>query len=219
MSSRPTQAPVVTSSLTQGESSTESTHPAFGQLQLTRVSGNTELYGSEFKHQHVIGITLTRSKQVRNLSNDWFFPQEELFKLYMSEAQFASFITGMGLGSGSPCTIARIPGETVPQIERPPAPKSVFEREFQESIQTALSGLQDALKELDGLKCSDKSKHALRTKLLYSVAGLANRSKFIADQFGEHMETVVEKAKAEITGFVRHNADANITMDMSRITK
>lgn len=219
MSHRKSQAPVVTPSVSWGESSTESTHPAFGQLQLTRMSGHTELYGSEFKHQHVISITLTRSKQVRNLSNNWFFPQEELFKVYMSEAQFASFVTSMGLGGGSPCTIARLPGESVPEIERPPAPASVFEREFQQSIQTALSGLQDALKELDGLKCSDKSKQVLRSKLLHSVGGLANRSKFIADQFGEHMETVVEKAKAEITGFVRHNADATITMDMSRITK
>lgn len=194
-------------------------HPAYGQLQLSRVSGTQELYGSEFKHQHYIGITLTRSKHVRNLSNDWFHPQEQLFRVYLSEAQFASFITGAGLGSGTPCTIAHVLCEAMPEIERQQTKRDVFTNEMGESIKKALDGLAKLRQQINDSKQTEKAKREMLATVENQIDRLRGSVKFIADQFAEHMEHVVEKAKQEITGYVAAHPALTSKIDLDRIAE
>lgn len=194
-------------------------HPAFGQLQLTRVSGTMELYGSEFRHQHYIGIALSTSRVVRNLSNDWHHADKELFRIYMSEAQFASFITGVGVGGGTPCTIGHIQGQPVPEIERPKPKRATFEKEFHESISKALEGMETLGKQIEESKLPQKAKTEMLNTLRYQIMHLGSTTQFIANQFEEHMETVVERAKQEITGFVQHHPGLAGKVETNRIAE
>lgn len=47
-------------------------HPAYGSISVSHVTGNANLYGSDFAHQHYVTITISRSELRRDLAASIF---------------------------------------------------------------------------------------------------------------------------------------------------
>ena len=177
---------------------TTSTHPAFAQIQASRVQGQTFLYGSGFVHNGYISVTISRSQLKRSLSRDWFFGRNELIEVAMSEAQWASFISSMNMGSGVPCTISHIDRHQVPQLPNPPKETGQFDNELKERLGIVEDALKKLGEQINTMPVSEKKKKELLDSLGSAMRNLTPNLKFVSDQFGEHMEDTIEKAKIEV---------------------
>lgn len=178
-------------------------HPAFGQIRASRVNGNVALYDSDFIHHHYVTITLSRSELHRGLSKDHHYGREELFEVALSEAQWASFVSSMNVGSGVPCTIQRNvahPGYMVPGLPAPKAPADKFKGEIKQAMAELQRDLKALAGEVDG--ALSKTKAADIQKRMHWLADrMAGNTGFVADQFDEHVERTVERAKTEINAY------------------
>lgn len=180
------------------------THPAFGNIMVSRTSGLTTLYGSDFEHHHYVTLRITRSELHRDLSNDSYFPREELIEVAMSEAQWASFITSMNSGSGAPCTIERVQGERMPLIPRRKQEDS-FKAELNRKVEGVVQSVDKAIADIEGelgSSLSQKRRDAILGHLKGLRMQLKNNMPFVAQQFAEHMEKTVEDAKAEVNAYM-----------------
>lgn len=201
---RHTEAPITTQrgpeTTQRGPDETITTHPAFGQISVSRVTGGAYLYGSDFQHQHYMTITIRRSELHRNLSRDWEFGREELISVALSEAQWASFVSSPNVGSGVCCTIEHIDGQSVPMLPRPEATHKQFQEEINAHMQNIQSQLRDLALSIDGP--INKTKASELKKQMDLIAGRLTKSTgFVAKQFDEHVEHTVERAKMEINAY------------------
>lgn len=178
-------------------------HPAFGQIRASRVSGDVALYDSDFVHHHYVTITLSRSELHRGLSNDWHHGREELFEVALSEAQWASFVSSMNVGSGVPCTIQRNvahPGYMVPGLPAPKAPAEKFKGEIKQAVAELQRDLRALAGEVDGALSKTRAADIQR-RMGWIADRLTDNTGFVADQFDRHVEKTVERAKTEINAY------------------
>jgi hypothetical protein len=185
--------------------STEYTHPAFGQIGASRVSGQTTLYGSDFTHQHFVTVTIRRSILHRDLARDWEMGSDELIEVALSEAQWATFVSSMNVGMGVPCTIQHIAGKgMIPGI--PPRQQSdVFKGEVREALDDAIRALDVQMKKIEGelgASLSQTKRAAIIEGIRRAKAKLESTIPFIVKQADEHMEETIEKAKVEVNAYV-----------------
>jgi hypothetical protein len=178
-------------------------HPAYAQISAGRVSGRTTLYGSEFNHQHFVSLKITGSQMRRSLANDWPHAQMTPYiEVSMSEAQWAHFVSSLNSGTGALCTLEYCNGKEVPRLPNPESKKERFLSESAECIAEARQALADLA---DAIAASGLSK-AKQKELLWKIEkagrGIGSSQKYVADQFGEYMEGVTEKAKSEIDGYL-----------------
>jgi len=179
------------------------THPAFAQIRAGRVSGGTHLYGSDFQHHHYVVISISRSELNRHLSTDWPFAQDELIEVALSESQWATFVSTMN-AEGTQCTIQHINRKQVPQIPEPRSTIKDFKLEGAESAREALAQIDMLVKEIQGSKLSQKQKDEWSKQLEFIRGRTRSSLRFVLQQFGEHMETTVNKAKTEISAYANH---------------
>lgn len=184
-----------------------SRHPAFGQVSITRTSGAGHLYGSEFNHQYAIRMTVSRSETHRTLSEDRYFGGDELLSLTMSEAQWATFVSAIGVGAGVPCTLGYIRAEgSIPGIKKEERSDDVFRREAVAACEEAvdqIAKLQEAIKNtnLSGVKKKELTDYSLRI-----LSSLQSSLPFVLSQFNEHIEQTVEAARVEVNSYLQTTA-------------
>lgn len=197
------QEPVVT---LESDGSKRINHPAFGIISAARVSGgHSALFDSDFTHQHYMTLTIKTASVRRDLSNNWNFGGEELIEIAMSESQWATFVSSLNVGSGTPCTLRHVCGEYRPQLPNPDAPS----KQFKEELCKSMSAMQDELK---SLAASLKSEGAIGKKraneLSENLSRLAERFSsnvtFVANQFDEHVERTIENAKIEVNAYANN---------------
>lgn len=182
---------------------TRVTHPAFGQITVSRIQGRRALYGSDFEHNTYVRITIYRSELNRHLSRDWPHQREQLMSVDMSEAQWATFVSSFGQGSGVQCTLERFNGEGIPEF-----PLRDEGQEYKVEQDKALTAALDNLLELRAtieanVQGLTKVKQAeLLKNVNMSIRKLTDSMPFIAKSYAEHMEERVEKAKIEIHAYL-----------------
>lgn len=177
-------------------------HPAFAQISAHRISGRSNLYGSDFSHHHSIRISIAPSKVRRTLSNDWAHASlDEYIEVELSEAQWAHFVSSLNCGSGTQCTLRHLNRETIPELPDPVSRKDQFKNEAKEVCAEALAAIRDLHEAIKDTSLSNKAKEALTKKAYAIEARLTSSLPFVLDQFGEHMEETVEKAKVEINAY------------------
>ena len=181
---------------------TTTTHPSFAQIAASRVSGHTNLYDSDFQHNAFITVTISRSELHRGLSYDRHHGKEELIEIALSEVQWASFVSSMNVGSGVPCTIQHIARERVPQLPAPSSRDKQFGEEMRNTVSASIKAMNELAVSIDTLGLSQKKADALKMKIRVATSHLSNNAEFVASQFDEHMEGTVERAKAEVHGYV-----------------
>lgn len=178
-----------------------SDHPAYGQISASRVSGLVNLYGSDFSHHHFIALRINASTMRRDLSHDWPYPGKEYIEVYLSEAQWATFVSSLNHGSGPCCTISSLNGKQIPEL---PSPKSRTEQmsgEIGERLDRAVRALKAAMVRADSLSPKGKA-NELKDDIGRALSDLTSNLDFVAKSFDEHAEKTVEKAKAEVHGYM-----------------
>jgi hypothetical protein len=194
--------------MAQADKDTEAMHPSFGVLQVRRVSGFTKLFASDFKHRHFISLTLRQARVRRDLSRDWIFDDmEDQFVLYMSEAQWAQFVSSFNDSTGVPVTIKTTRDGKRVLVPDPPTSgvgnRQSFIDEFQETCAEAGQHLNLALELLDNMTTGKlgltKSNLAVVKKAVEAgKQGIADDLPFAEEQFEKHLDTLMANAKAEV---------------------
>jgi len=185
-----------------GDDGTVTTHPSFAQIGASRVSGRAVLYGSDFTHQHYVRIRIAASELHRNLANDWHHSSINSYvEVELSEAQWATFVSSMNVGGGVPCTLRSKDGEMIPELPDPASRTEQFGAEMAMRVDRAIGEVAALAEEVEGLKISEKAKKALLDRIRSARTQLVNNTKFIAEQFDEHMEGTIEKAKIEVNAY------------------
>jgi hypothetical protein len=185
-------------------SSRSYTHPAFGQIQVSRTTGSRALYGSDFLHESYVTVRIARSELERGLGTDWYFSRDEIVEVHLSAAQWATFVSSMNVGSGVPCTISHVMGKQAPGIPLRQQ-RDVFKADIDAKLAQAAGRVDEAIAEIVGEIGTSLSK-AKREKVLASLHALSrtlgDSLPFYGQMFDEHMENMVERAKVEVNAYV-----------------
>jgi hypothetical protein len=187
-------------------------HPAYGVVVLTHVSGgNGVLFGSDIGHMGRMRISVSRSKLHRHLSNDWIHGEGglPLIEFEMSHAQFAEFITGVGRGEGTPCTLryaASGPIEEMPAIKSLETKQDLFKREIRGSVAENLQAVSKQITKLQEMIDSGKlSKPELR-EIAKDLRNYIDRTpadlEFVIEQSEEALDKATTHAKIEVEAFI-----------------
>ena len=178
------------------------THPAYGQISVSRVSGgNMCLYGSDFHHNGFIRVEISESEMHRDLSHDWYYPKKSIIEIFLSEAQWATFVSSFGIGAGTPCTIRSKGLQGVPQLPETNQSVKKFSEEMEHDLKQFREEINEIVSSIDDLGISKKKAEALKLKLSGIVSKSEGHAKFVGDSFDEHMEKTVERAKSEVHGY------------------
>lgn len=174
---------------------TRETHPAYGMILATHVTGAATLAGSDFKHQNYIAIEVRRGHLSSNLSNDRWHGDQSVVRLSLSEAQWATFVSAMNVGFGVPCTLEWTEKDgSIPRIEPLSDRAQMFKGEVKQTMQDALDKMQAAYDAAPTKK--------LRETIASAMQEIRSNVSFVEDQFAEHMEKTVERAKIEVNAYV-----------------
>lgn len=177
------------------------THPAFAQISVSRVQGNAVLYGSDFKHQHFMRVRIARSELQRDLSRDWHYAREDMIEVDLSEAQWATFVSSPNAGGGVPCTLHAFDGQLMPRLTLQNKTDK-FKQEVGDHLDGARNELDALLAEIEGMNIPKAKKAALAQRASKAKQEIEANMPFVAEQFGEHVEKTVEKAKVEINAYM-----------------
>lgn len=187
-----------------------STHESFGQISFSRVTCNPPetFYGSELPQSHYIKIELNSSEVNRDLSKEWYFARKILARLRMSSGQFAELITSLNTGSGTPCTIEYLAGQTMERLPKQESRKEFTHRKFQERMaEFAKSIRAEQLKAKELVKKKTLSKQDIQ-ELTHHIEWLTNEVErnipYFSECFQETMDQVVHEAKTEIENAIQH---------------
>ena len=179
------------------------THPAYGQIQANRVSGQANLYGSDFSHNGYVTITLRMSEHHRTLNNDWYFGRQELMSVMLSEAQWATFVSSMNIGSGVPCTIDHILQEDYPALPEPEKLVDTFKQEVRAQTAMQVQKMLGLVADIEN-ETSIKARRAKLFSLKHALQNLGPDLAYTAEQFDRHVEEKVEEAKIEVNAYMLH---------------
>lgn len=181
------------------------THPSYGAITVTRRSGGGgALFGSPFRHQHFMSITISRAELHRSLANDRHHSRRELIEISLSEAQWARMVSSVGMGGGTPCTINAVYGS---QMEECPMDNEV--EKFHDDIRTDAAKSQKYIDEaiaktealIGGKTVTKAQAKEVLAELVAVKRRLTDSMPFIVEQLDERMETVVQDGKIEIEAY------------------
>lgn len=179
------------------------THPAFGQMTVSRVQGRASLYGSDFSHSGFIVVELTGSEMQRGLSHDWHHAKRRKFVVAMSEAQWATFVSSMNQGSGVPVTIQWDERGPIPGISEPPQKSEQFVSETLKHLSSVKARLERLKSKIEEDKyLSQKARNSLLHEISMSMQDMEDNIPYVMRSAEKHMEKTVEKAKIEVHGYV-----------------
>jgi hypothetical protein len=197
----------------EGHADTEEleTHPAYGQVGISRVSGQAKLYGSALDHhQSFIRLEIRHSERRHSLHRDWHFGKDVIVEVNLSHAQFAEMITTPNVGTGVPCTLSFHSSKPGPGMVPPIAESMQTEaekvvegfREGQVEVVEKLRGrVDEAQAVLDKKSINKGDRELLRGVLDFVMREVESNRPFAVSQFQEAAEKVVTQGKAEIEAF------------------
>jgi hypothetical protein len=181
-------------------------HDAFGLVRINRIEGGSQtLFQSDLKHDRSIELTISTATLDRGLHSDWVHAKSEIVQVRMSQAQWATLVSSMNMGSGVPCTIQHIQHKRMPVIDATPK-RETFESEikqFTSKIISKAAQLEKILEEM--LKQSSIKKGDMKNLqggLRNIIQDLHSNLPFIEKCFHEEMETTTEAAKAEVENYL-----------------
>lgn len=159
------------------------THPAFGLIGFSRVSGGENtLFGSSIKHNDRIIMRLKHAKQDRHLHDDWYHGRGLITEVEMSYSQFAECISSLNVGEGVPCTIRYTEKDgMVPYIKENVSKREQFRNEFSETVSKAMEQVQEQM-DRTTLEAKGEIEAFCQNKInsIAQAALVENRDKFVA---------------------------------------
>lgn len=174
----------------------KTTHPAFAQMTLHRwqAGHGSSLYGSDFIHKAALTLRIHASELGRDISHDWHHATTTYIEVELSEAQWATFVSSVGQGSGVPCTLRYLKGEEIPALPDPTPRVEQFNEELADDLKRIIQ------------RCDDLIANAKTKAQAFEIGqlkqDLEKNLPFVARSFAKHMEQTVEAAHAEIHGYM-----------------
>ena len=185
-------------------------HPAYAMIGANRVSGgHTALFGSPIKHNSTVRIAIAKAKDHYHLHRSWYHAETmPLVEVELSEAQWASFVSTMNIGSGVPCTLlVSRDGSAVlpPEIDD----TSFMEKQAADIKKTLADKMTDIFKVTAEFKAMAEIGTPTKTKLKemasrldHIIAGMPNHAEFMAESLTDHVDNLVTVAKAEVSAYI-----------------
>lgn len=189
------------------ESDSDSTikyeHPSFGTISVSRCTGQTALFGSDVDHQYYVRVQIKKAILRRNLCHNWIHDKDNIVTFYMSTFQWASFVSSIGMGNGTPITLNTIEKKAIPQADALDSRKAYLQ-EFHKTTENAATELKKLRETIEIGKMTKKLKYELLGILDHSIQQIGVNSAYILDSFNEHMEVIASEAKAEVEEHAKH---------------
>lgn len=187
----------------------EQKHDSFGKLSFSRCSCGSAipLFGSSIKHRDIIMMRVHGARISRELNTDYFFDDNLILELEMSQTQFADAITNMN-STGVPVTLRYTDGkgkiEDCPYIDK----RQQFEKEFSEcqsENKEQYKEFEEFMKEMCDKKNIGKGDREEILKRINILGGkLFSNEVFVYKQFNEQMDKTTSEAKGEIEAFMQN---------------
>jgi hypothetical protein len=184
-------------------------HPAYALIGASRVnSTGTTLFDSEIVHNHFVRIQISSATRKRHLLRDWIHPDKLFISVDLSEAQWASFVSSMNVGSGVSCTLEYFNGETMPEFphnsrlaQSIEETKDAADRAY-EHIKKSMAAYESLIEGNAGARLK---REALRD-LHFAIENASSNVEFAGKSLVEATENVVQKARADVEAFVVNKA-------------
>lgn len=185
-------------------------HESYGLIQINRVQGGRQLFGSSVKHQHFFVLRVLRGRRVMTTYGEHFWDDGLLpiVEVALSPAQFVEMITSQNIGSGSPCTLLEVEG-----VPMDPTPDNAGNE-----IKLTVEMFEDRLVEMvDELREHDKTLGKILEQKTFNkedklkIRGIVTKVRRLMDDsapfamktMGEHTEKLIAKGKMEIDAFIQ----------------
>jgi hypothetical protein len=200
-----------------GDEERTTSHPSFGLIHAARSSGITYLFGSPIKHNGFIEITVDLAEEDYRLHTSWYRPKDHVLTLRMSEAQWATFVSTLNVGTGVPCTLTHSRDGTlknIPQLEGVESWVAERNRDIKKTVERDMEKLRDVharIKKLQNKRGAPTKAELdeIESLMVQAVENAPSNYKFLAETLSEHTEDLVTGAKAEITAFATRVAMGN----------
>ncbi len=188
---------------------TVKTHPAYGILGFSRVSGGPgKLYGSEIHHNSYIEMRLVPGEEHRTSSYTHHMGRmKPLVCVRMSHSQFAEAITSMNIGSGVPVTIDFIDdaiGQR-PLIDDKTTLHKKVKAELSKEAKDAMADAEKLETLVRETLASSKLSKAAQKEVVDAVTRLTSSIRssmpYVVESYQEAAEKVGANAKAELDAF------------------
>lgn len=184
------------------------THPSFGSIGVSRIHGRTNLFGSDVEHGNFIEVRISECESRRSLSRDWFHSGKELISVWMSEMQWAQFVSSFNQGDGTPVTLRHVNGKRLPELPVTEKVTSQFQREVTATVKRSLESLESVITKIKSALAPNaktpgkKDLHEMMQELEMSLMQFKNNLPFVEDQFTEEMEKKMTEAKTSFEGYI-----------------
>jgi len=189
----------------------DETHPAFGLIGVTRRSSTpgAVLFDSDMRHQHSVVVSLSTATRKRDLNHDWIHPEETVVEVQVSEAQWASFVSSMGMGNGVPCTVIHRDGKNVPDLEYDPRLAHSM-AEVKEAAARTFGEIDAAMAAYDALdsKATAKEKREAVDRIRDATRHAQANIRYASETLTKHAENVVQRSRADIEAMSMQAAQA-----------
>lgn len=184
-------------------------HPAYGLMQINKVTGRGRFFGSHIESQNFFTLTISQaSARDGQFGDTHYSAEEQIIQVNISPAQFVELITSMNHGVGIPCTINRL---GVTSVEELPEDEATGE-------QKAIGMFQDKIKtyfDVSLKKSIDKAELLLNKKrvtkgdlkdiveeLYFLRQNMKDNFPWYMEQIQEASDKIVTSAKIEVESFV-----------------
>jgi hypothetical protein len=192
-------------------------HPAFGLIGASRGGVGGNLFGSPIKHNSGISITIYEAQEEHSLNRDWYHQRSMVCEVHLSEAQWATFVSTLNVGSGVPCTFRWKPASAQLQDVPPIVDDFVLSKSADDIARSAGERARDvkaayAVVEemLDGRRKMNKSElERIKGLLIQHAEHAEANAKYLANSLTEHLEKATTAAKAELSAFATRLAMNN----------
>lgn len=189
-------------------------HPSFGLVGLFKTCGSQPLFGSPLEvNNGYVSLKISRGEKIHSGHGyDRYFPRTTVVEVMISEAQFAQLITSWNSGEGVPCTLEFIAPGGEGSVPGWPDDDYVSDTEqvrnefkdlisiVKKKVETAITSMNKILEKKGALTIAEKD--TIKEGMVALQRLLDDSAPYMAAQFVEVTEKVVQKAMTEIDAFV-----------------
>lgn len=188
------------------EDRTIKSHPAFGQVSFSRVSGDSKLYGSEITSGTFIRCTIRESEEHWHLHEKWYFANGIIAEFDLSPNQFATLLTSMNVGNGVPCTIRVKNGAQIEDFIDNETVHDLIQNDLKQDVSEISESVKRLQKEMNEILGKPTILKSDREKLKNIVAKIKQdidcNMPFVLEQYQEAADKIAASSKAEVDAFV-----------------
>ena len=189
-------------------------HDSFGSIQIHKIFGKSGyMFGSDVNNDSYLELEVSNADMVDDPSTGLrnVFSRETILKVKFTASQFATLMTTISNGEGTPCTITEVGGERIPQVSVNNVPNKIdaIRSSYIKRVSELESVTKLYKKEIDSIlskKTALNETEKRRVSILYDQISqeFTSNIPFALDIINEASENIVSHAKTEVEAFVNN---------------